>query len=81
MKQILIAFDQLVNTIVWIKGDGFGMADETLSARAWRLRRQSKAWMVIDAIMFFDPYHCQMSYASEVDRKQLPREYNEARQP
>lgn len=37
VTQFAIAIDQLANTVVWIPGDGFGYADETLSARAWRL--------------------------------------------
>jgi hypothetical protein len=75
MKQFLIAIDQVANTVVWIKGDGFGYADETLSARAWRLRAQSKAWRRIDAIFFWDADHCRSSYESELARKHLPPEY------
>lgn len=75
MKQFLIAIDQLVNTVTPIKGDGFGMADESLSARAWRLRDQSKAWKRIDALFFWDKDHCMKSYESEQQRKQLPKEY------
>ena len=75
MKNLLIALDQLINTLVWIRGDGFGLPDETLSARAWRLRRQSNAWKRIDRIMFFDPDHCLTSYQSETQRRHLPREY------
>lgn len=78
MKDFLIAIDQLINTLVWIKGDGFGLPDETLSARAWRLRDQSNAWKRIDALLFFDPDHCRTSYESELERKQLPSEYRSA---
>ena len=72
---MLIGFDQTINCVVWIKGDGFGMPDETLSARAWRLREQSNAWLVIDTLLFFDKDHCRTSYESEMQRKQLPKEY------
>jgi len=75
VKQLLIAIDQLANTVTWIKGDGFGYADETLSARAWRLRAQSNAWRRIDRLFFFDPDHCRTSYESELMRKHLPAEY------
>lgn len=75
MRQLLIAIDQVLNTVVWIKGDGFGMADETLSARAWRMRHQSSAWRRIDTLFFWDPDHCFNSYQSEVLRRHLPREY------
>ena len=79
MKQTAVAIDQVLNTVIWIPGDGFGMADETLSARAWRLRKQSSAYKIIDALFFWDTCdgkgHCQLSYESEMLRKQLPKEY------
>lgn len=74
-KNVLIGFDQTINCVVWIKGDGFGFSDETLSARAWRLREQSNIWVVIDTLLFFDKDHCRTSYESEVLRKQLPSAY------
>ena len=67
--QILIAFDQLINTLFG------GMADETLSARAYRLeleRGRSWARKLIDGILFFDKDHCKESYESEILRRQLP---------
>lgn len=79
MKQTAIAADQLANTLVWIKGDGFGFADETLSARAWRLRHQSNVYKVIDTLFFWDrdgeKRHCELSYESELNRKHLPKDY------
>lgn len=75
IKNVLISLDQTINCVVWIKGDGFGYPDETLSARAWRLREQSNAWRVIDTLLFFDKDHCRTSYESEVLRKQLPSAY------
>jgi hypothetical protein len=74
MKQFLIAFDQLVNTIL------FGYADETLSARAWRTEQDNKFFgkffrPLIDTVFFFDPNHCYMSYLSEIKRKQQPSHY------
>jgi len=76
VKQFTVALDQLLNTVVWIKGDGFGFADETLSARAWRLRIQSDAWKRIDRIFFLEEGHCKGSYESELQRKHLPRHYH-----
>ena len=76
LKRILIALDQLINCLCWIKGDGAGYPDETLSARAWRLRSQSDACKYIDKLFFFDPDHCRTSYEAEIERKQLPKEYN-----
>lgn len=79
MKQTLIALDQLANTVVWIKGDGFGFADETLSARAWRLRDQSSAWKRIDRIFFWDADHCRKAYESERLLRHLPEHYRTAK--
>ena len=50
-KQILISLDQLANLLL------AGHADETLSARAYRISRdQNQRWprRVIDAIFFWD---------------------------
>ena len=53
MKQFLIAFDQLINTMIG------GYADETLSARAWRADRDGKILgkifrPTIDFLFFFE---------------------------
>ncbi len=74
MKQFLIAFDQLINTMIG------GYADETLSARAWRADRDGKILgkifrPIIDCLFFFDPQHCFTSYLAEYERKQFPKEY------
>ena len=76
MTQFLIAFDQMINTIIYIRGDGFGYADETLSARAWRLREQSSLpYKLINALFFWQENHCKEAYYSEVFKMQLPIEY------
>ena len=76
MTQFLIAFDQLVNTIIYIKGDGWGYADETLSARAYRLRELSSLpYKLINGLFFWQDNHCKQAYYSEVFNKQLPAEY------
>lgn len=69
--QSLIAFDQFANTLL-----GSGWADETLSAYSWRTRDTSP-WRkrIVDALLFWDRDHCKESYASELERKQLPPEY------
>lgn len=78
MKQVLIAIDQIVNTLVWAKDEGFGMADETISARARRLRKRA-TWgltrTLIDALFFWDKNHCEKSYRSERLRRHLPFDY------
>ena len=74
LKQIAIALDQLVNTLLG------GWADETLSARLWREELNGKMWArvlrpTVDILFFFDPNHCYTSYLSEIKRKQLPETY------
>lgn len=80
MTQLLVALDQLVNTLIPAKYEGFGYADETLSARAWRLR-QSTAWgrlrILIDAVFFWEADHCRRAFMAECTRQQLPLRYCE----
>lgn len=71
--QILVALDQLINTLIG------GYADETLSSRAYRRRLRGKggcAW-VIDHIFFWQDEHCKTAYESELERAQLPVEFRE----
>lgn len=76
-NQMLVAVDQLINAFTWLREDGFGMADETLSARAYRLRNQHPLLMrTIDTIFFWDKDHCLSSYVMELHRKHLPPIYN-----
>lgn len=77
VKQILIAFDQLLNTLV-----PFGWADETFSARCYRENDDRIHWLflnrLIDAIFYcltFKWGHCKRAYLSEQERMQLPPEY------
>lgn len=80
-KQTAIAFDQLFNSILG------GMADETLSARCWRMQNRSCFWkalrIIVDllALLFGDKNHCFESYLSELQRRQLPLEYGTAQLP
>lgn len=73
LKQVLIALDQLANAILG------GWADESLSARAYRLSKSSTGWgvvkSVIDALFFWEVGHCRAAYISEKNRTQLPPEY------
>jgi hypothetical protein len=69
-KQILIALDQLVNTMLG------GWADETLSSRAWRFRfRRPWIYKTVDSVFFWDANHCEKSYVSERERRQLPPQF------
>ena len=77
LKQVLIAIDQLLNTFIG------GMADESISARAYRndsktgKRRWRIARRVIDALFFWETNHCLHAYLSEIDRRQYPPSYRE----
>lgn len=81
-KNLLIALDQLINTIF------NGYPDETLSSVSYRLSRDNIChWKMklIDTIFFFDYYydsqtgrkinHCEGSYISEKESRQLPPEF------
>lgn len=71
LKAVLIAFDQLINTIF------NGWPDETFSSRCWRWSKGGKRdWprRIVDSLLFWDKNHCQTSYDSEKLGKQLPYE-------
>ena len=72
IKAILIAFDQLLNTLTG------GWPDETLSSRAYRLAVEGTTWpmRMIDAVArcFGDKNHCEASFDSERVGRQLPPE-------
>lgn len=69
LKNLLIALDQLFNTILG------GWPDESLSSHCWRIeQKKGISWprKLVDALLFFDKDHCQESYESELERRQLP---------
>ena len=77
-RNILIAVDQLCNTVVG------GWPDETLSSRAWRWSRDNvRHWprICIDVLFFWDRdrttgrRHCELSWLSEQNRLQLAPEF------
>lgn len=77
LKNIAIGLDQTVNCAIKL-ADGWGMPDEMLSARAWRLRRtHTMLYRVIDGVFFWDANHCQECYQIELDRQQLPKGYRQ----
>lgn len=83
MKQTLIAIDQGLNTLVWSEAEGFGYADETLSAKAHRLgARYPATWgrfrVAVNTVFFWQADHCFEAYLAEKDRKQYPKEYRSA---
>ena len=75
LKQLLIAIDQVLNVLIFIFSKKGAWADETMSAHAFRLEMERGiTWprRLIDTLLFFDKDHCQESYLSEVERRQLP---------
>lgn len=81
IKQFLTAVDQTVNTLFFhTEYNGrrvWGYADESISARCWRLKNKGWTWQykVINKIFFWQSNHCEYAYESEKLRRQLPAEY------
>lgn len=76
--QFLVAVDQVINTLCYAKYEGFGYADESISARCFRLQH-SRNWNIakniIDSIFFIlfrQMNHCEIAYIAECERLQLP---------
>ncbi len=75
LKNFGIGLDQAINCLVKLD-DGWGLPDEMLSARAWRLQVQHPVLRrVIDGVFFWDANHCYECYLIELERRQSPREY------
>lgn len=79
LLQNAIALDQQINALLG------GHADETLSARAHRMREKGhKHWgwtaSAIDKVFFWQISHCRSSYESELLRRQLPSHYTQPAQ-
>ena len=75
LKQLLIALDQLANVLIGLVCGYRSWADETLSAKAYRLElERGRTWArkLIDGLFFFDKDHCKESYESEVLKRQMP---------
>ena len=75
---IAIGLDQLANTVL------AGHPDETLSSRAYRAEQSGQRYWgwtrrAIDLLLFWQTDHCLSAYRAEVERKQYPEAYREAR--
>lgn len=72
LLNVLIAFDQLINTLIG------GYPDETLSASAWLGEQQGRIIPkimrpVIDFLFLpFESDHCRRAYESELNHTQRP---------
>lgn len=83
--QFLLSIDQVANTCWYIDGDGWGYADEAISARALRCHLQGhiSAWpmRLINLLFFWQmddawrPNHCYRAWRAEIERRQLPDHY------
>ena len=69
LKNLLIALDQLVNTLLG------GWPADSVSIHCWRFEQKKVvSWprKLVYTLLFFDKDHCQESYESELERRQLP---------
>lgn len=76
IKNVLIALDQLANTLIG------GQPDETISAKAYRMRveKDSFGWKSTEKLinfLFFDEKHCEKSAFSEKSRRQIASWYKD----
>lgn len=79
LHEVLVAFDQTINAVLG------GYADETISARAYRLGLRDQCagrwgrwrvmWVAVDVLFFWQAAHCERAYNSEQARLGLPPEY------
>jgi lysozyme family protein len=70
--QVLLALDQLANAVL------FGYADESISARCYRLRRYFFwywSMVLVDRLFFWSKAHCERAFKAEARRHHLPKEY------
>ena len=76
-RHLATALDQLLNALLG------GYCDESLSARAYRWRRDGKrqwAAQTINALFFWQKDHCFSAYGNEQARRQLPPEYRKGKE-
>jgi hypothetical protein len=69
---VLLGIDQLANALLG------GYADESISARAYRNRKNAfwmQAQLLIDLLFFWSPDHCERAYWAERNQSHLPPEY------
>ena len=74
LLNLAIGMDQLANALIG------GSADETLSARAHRMRAKGQRWWgwtasAIDRLFFWQTDHCFKAHLAELQRAQLPKPY------
>jgi hypothetical protein len=74
LSNVLFGIDQIVNCLVRIDGE-WGEPDETLSARAYRVREAHPRWQAwIDRLFFWEDGHCEDAWRNELLRAHFPKE-------
>ena len=68
IHNIIISLSQFINVLL------LGSPDETISARAWREKRNLLI-AVINGVFFWQNNHCRGAYAQEIERKHQHAEY------
>ena len=80
LLNLAVGIDQLANTLIG------GAPDETLSARAHRMRAKGQRWWgwtanSIDRLFFWQHQHCYHPFVAERERRQLPGAYHQDNHP
>lgn len=85
LLNLAINLDQGANCLWYVRGDGWGMPDEMISARAMRAYLQDliddRPMRLINLLFFWQRNeqgvrnHCHRAWRSEWDRNQLPNHY------
>lgn len=77
--QLLLALTQILNTMIPPLDGTVGWADESMSARAFRAKRDGHrlGFMadIINWLFFWQEDHCKAAYLSEADRRVKPPEH------
>jgi hypothetical protein len=82
LYNLCVAFDQALNCCFRLDGE-WGAPDETLSARAWRVREKHPKWHVwINRMFFWDvtngKSHCEAAYENVLLRHYMPNHYRDS---
>jgi hypothetical protein len=80
LQQVWMALDQLLNALIPPLTGVVSSSLETLSARAFRARRDGRLWgrimgPAINTLFFWQNDHCRGAHAKLMDLVYLPEEY------
>lgn len=79
LHNIGVSLDQTIFCLLTL---GKSMPDETASAAAYRTEQKGRLLgkifrPIIDVLFFWQHEHCKTAFESELQRKQLPSEYQQ----